>query len=305
MSAEFEDYFNEVKNSLTQRVGGNKPYAEKLVQKEYFRIKTGFYEDENPSELIDELSFTVNESIKKGLITCNKCGWEWKKSEGGKDTYDCHKCGNKNNNLNESLITERSKTDLPVRTIVRDITDFIKLKMDDTTYLPEDKGGDEMEYSFEGLPLFSVEVTTDWDPTMEQEYLIDGQTVDDGDIIEIYMKINPSYFPQSLYDIIGDLNDNVRHEMEHVLQDAGYRSPEEVRLDDEPVPTDKTYYMQPHEVPAEIKGFRRLVKLRNQPVEEVIKSWFVRNKPIHQLPDEDIEELTQFLTQKYKEYYGG
>ena len=33
MSAEFEDYFNEVKNSLTQRVGGNKKYAEKWAHK--------------------------------------------------------------------------------------------------------------------------------------------------------------------------------------------------------------------------------------------------------------------------------
>jgi hypothetical protein len=26
-------------------------------------------------------------------IKCDHCGWEWKKSEGGKDLYICHKCG--------------------------------------------------------------------------------------------------------------------------------------------------------------------------------------------------------------------
>ena len=26
-------------------------------------------------------------------IKCEHCGWKWKKSEGGKDLYICHKCG--------------------------------------------------------------------------------------------------------------------------------------------------------------------------------------------------------------------
>jgi tRNA nucleotidyltransferase/poly(A) polymerase len=39
------------------------------------------------------------------LITCKKCGWEWKMSEGGDDMYICHKCGHDNtpNALNENL----------------------------------------------------------------------------------------------------------------------------------------------------------------------------------------------------------
>jgi hypothetical protein len=305
MSAEFEDYFNQVESLLSDCVGGNDRYALKLAHNNYFRVKAGFYEDENPEDVSKELCMSVNESVNKGMVTCNKCGWEWKVSEGGKDTYDCHKCGNKKNNLNESVLTEGSKTDLPVRTIVRQMTDLIKLKMDDTFYLPEELDGDEMEYYFPGLPSFSVEFSTEWDPTLEQEYLLDGRTVDDGDVIEIELKANPSLFPGSLYDIIGDLNETLRHEIEHVMQDAGYRSSEEIRIDDEPTPTDKTYYMQKHEIPAEIKGFRRLVRLRKQPVEYVIKSWFERNRPLHNLPDEDIEELTIFLTKKYKEYYGG
>ena len=302
MSAEFEDYFTQVEDLLSDCTGKDL-YALKLAHKNYMRIKVGFYEDENPEEISKELCMSINESVKNGMVKCNKCGWEWKISEGGDDTYNCHKCGNKNNNLNESLITEKSKTDLPIRTVVRHMTDFIKTKMNDTFFLPEDLGGEEMEYYFEGLPSFSIEFDVEWDPTMEQEYLLDGRTVDDGDIIEMELKLNPNFYPGSMYDIIGDLNETLRHEVEHVMQDAGYRSPDEIRLDDEPVPTDKTYYMQPHEIPAEIRGFRRLVKLRNEPVESVIRNWFHRNKPLHQLPDGDIEELTQFLTKKYNEYY--
>jgi DNA-directed RNA polymerase subunit RPC12/RpoP len=37
-------------------------------------------------------------------VHCKNCGWDWKVSEGGKDPYICHKCGNDNKpieNLNE------------------------------------------------------------------------------------------------------------------------------------------------------------------------------------------------------------
>ena len=58
------------------------------------------------------------------------------------------------------------------------------------------------------------------------------------------------------------------------------------------------------ESPAEIAGFRRIVKLRNEPVEKVIRDWFHRHKSTHELPDEDIEELVVFLSDKYKDFYG-
>ena len=42
-------------------------------------------------KLLDILSESTNPSIK-----CEHCGWKWKKSEGGKDLYVCHKCGHNN-----------------------------------------------------------------------------------------------------------------------------------------------------------------------------------------------------------------
>jgi hypothetical protein len=69
-------------------------------------------------------------------------------------------------------------------------------------------------------------------------------------------------------------------------------------------PKDKTYYLQAHEIPAELKGFRRIVKLRKQKPEQVIRDWFNRTREIHQLDDNDINELVGVLTQKYEQYYG-
>ena len=51
-------------------------------------------------EIIKKL---LRESLDK-KITCEKCGWHWKHSEGGSDMYFCHKCGHDNtpDNINES-----------------------------------------------------------------------------------------------------------------------------------------------------------------------------------------------------------
>ena len=49
----------------------------------------------------------IIESEKNGVIHCDGCGWEWKKSEGGDDPYTCHKCGNVNK---EEDIDERSRS---------------------------------------------------------------------------------------------------------------------------------------------------------------------------------------------------
>ena len=39
-------------------------------------------------KLLSILNESPNDSIK-----CDHCGWKWKKSEGEKDIYVCHKCG--------------------------------------------------------------------------------------------------------------------------------------------------------------------------------------------------------------------
>ena len=49
----------------------------------------------------------VTEKIVGNKIVCDKCGWNWKISEGGNDLYICHKCGNDNTpKLSEGLLLE-------------------------------------------------------------------------------------------------------------------------------------------------------------------------------------------------------
>jgi hypothetical protein len=41
--------------------------------------------------------------MKDQTITCAKCKWEWKLSDGGSEPYLCHKCGRDNNPLKEYI----------------------------------------------------------------------------------------------------------------------------------------------------------------------------------------------------------
>ena len=278
MSEEFKDYYNGIVEMVVIKTN-NIPYAESLVSKNYFRIKTGFYEDENPNTIVEDLVFQIKEHLK----------------ERGKL-------------LLEGVLVESSVTDAPVREIVRTLTNIIKTKETRTYYLSEELSddGDVFEYNFKNVPEFSIEFNYDLDPRLENHYIIDGKTVDEGYTIEVSLIINPNSLPNVMYDVIADLNDIVSHEIEHIYQISwrtkDEQDPYEGRENERP--TGKDYYKQPHEIPAELVGFRRVNKLRKkEPIEKTIKDWFIRNRNVHNLNDEDIKELTEFLTQKYKEKY--
>jgi len=50
-----------------------------------------------------KLKDILNEKVEGGKVICDKCGWNWKISDGGDDTYMCHKCGNDNTPIGEDL----------------------------------------------------------------------------------------------------------------------------------------------------------------------------------------------------------
>jgi len=50
-----------------------------------------------------KLTDILNEGVKDGVVTCDKCNWHWNISDGGKHPYICHKCGNDNTPISEDL----------------------------------------------------------------------------------------------------------------------------------------------------------------------------------------------------------
>lgn len=50
-----------------------------------------------------KLKDILNEKIEGHKVICDNCGWSWNISDGGDDTYTCHKCGHDNTPVNKDL----------------------------------------------------------------------------------------------------------------------------------------------------------------------------------------------------------
>lgn len=147
--------------------------------------------------------------------------------------------------------------------------------------IPEDIS-DEMTYSFRGLNTdFTMEVKIDEDENIDG-FELDGGYYDDEDTFEIQIIYNPEFFPEKYYDLIGELNELVRHELQHLIQ-------AERGIDRPTNETDpEKYYLQPHEIDAQVAGFKRLSKIRKQPFEKIVRDFFHKNKTLSNAAKERI-----------------
>jgi len=280
LGKEFENYFKGILEMVHNSVGDNN-YAQNLCKKNYFIIKTGFYENKNPESISNEIVFPVKKYINE-----------------------------------IKMINETKGIDEPVRKIVRHIINIVKSKEYGEYSLPEDvPGSNDLEYDFDSeaqkfglsrsynIPPFSIELNYGTNINMNEPYMCNAALLNDGETIGMVIIINPEYYPQLMYDLVADVNDLIAHELEHLFQEHGMRPEEEVNYGEEK-PEGAEYYMQKHEVPAQIKGLRRIAKIRNQPIEQVIREWFKRNKYAHQMKDDEVERVINYLLSKYEERYG-
>jgi len=282
-TVEFNDYMSGILEMVYKKIG-SKMGARQLVKTNYFRIKTAFYEDEKPEMVVNDILKEHKKHINESLII------------------------NETKNINE-----------PIRLIVRDITNIVKSKEYGSYSLPEDiPGSHNFEYDFDNdykkfnisrsynIPPFSIELTYDANFNMDEPYMVNAALLDDNETIGMVVIINPEHFPQLMYDLIADVNDLVAHEIEHVFQEYGMRPEDEIHYKEEgeEEPDGIEYYTQKHEIPAQLKGIIRVAKLRKQPIEQVIMDWFKRSKYAHQLNDEEINYMVNFLSNEYKQRYG-
>lgn len=188
-------------------------------------------------------------------------------------------------------ITESRMSRLAIRTTVTDIVHILKKGEEGYFMLPDEDGG---EYSFINLPFeYGVELTLEIDDEMDG-YKIDGEYSYEPDdtisVIEFEIKYNPKTLRKNFYNIIGELNDIVAHELEHAFQynRDGYVSQER--------PTESfKYYTQPHEIGAQRVGFRRVAKLRKLPYNDVVRDWFETHKDVHKLTDDEMEKVIKII----------
>jgi hypothetical protein len=192
--------------------------------------------------------------------------------------------------LNESLIVE-SKLDNVVRTIVKDILGLIKFQRNGQFVLPEDIRIEDQTYKFSNLPEFTIELEVLESGTVDR-FDVECAYYKEEDVITIDIVINPDVKYSILYDIVGELNEQLRHEIEHMVQNVrGIELPEK-----EPKSPLK-YYTQSHEIGAQIAGFKRKAKITKQPYEKVVRNWFEDNKHKHRMTPKQAEKVIQQIIQ--------
>ena len=103
-------------------------------------------------------------------------------------------------------------------------------------------------------------------------------------MVEIDIKFNPKTLRKNIYNIIGELNDIVAHELEH-----GFQYVNEGKVYQDPPSESLGYYTQPDEIRAQRVGLRRLAKLRKLPFNNIVSEWFDTHRDIHGLTENEQE----------------
>lgn len=191
--------------------------------------------------------------------------------------------------INESLIIE-GRYDGITRVIVRDIIKMFKKTKVGEFSLPEDLGDiDEMTYDFgKNLPPFSVTLKMIEDEGVD-DFEIDGEYYRDDETIVIEIVTNPNTDKTIIQNMIGELNETVRHELEHIKQNMlGYKRKKEPK-------NPLKYYTQKSEIEAQIAGFKRRAKQEKKDIRDIANDWFKKYQKRHNLTPKEIDKLKKKL----------
>jgi hypothetical protein len=184
--------------------------------------------------------------------------------------------------MTESLITE-GKYDSVVKQLVKDVLNTIKYQKEGEFELPEDIS-QGMTYQFPQIKSeFTIELSLQVSDEVETVD-VDGAYYPEDDVIEISIVTNPNLNREILEELHFELNELIRHELEHIIQ---FERGDDIPKKEPKVPL--KYYSQKHELEAQIAGFKRRAKKERKPLEDVIRSWFNKNKLKHRLSPKNVE----------------
>jgi hypothetical protein len=182
-----------------------------------------------------------------------------------------------------------------IRSVVKDIIKVFKSKDEGEFYLPEEINPDVMTYIIPKLKYeFSVELIIEKNSNIDN-FKTNGQYSSDDETITVLIHYNPNKKRTITYDLIGELNEIVAHELRHSHQNIkghfDLKGPEE----ENPY----KYYTQPKELDALNFGFKRMSQITKKPIEVLVNNWFDKNKDIHRLNDEEKKDVINKIL-KYK-----
>jgi hypothetical protein len=193
--------------------------------------------------------------------------------------------------MNESLIVE-GQLDKTTRKLVQDVIEFFKYQREGEFGLPEDASNDEMVYELPGFNNFSIFLDLQLSDDVETVD-VDGDLYYDDDLMYITIISNPNAGYTILDELTKELNEVIRHELEHIKQhEQGYDFPN--KEPKSPV----NYYTQPHELEAQRAGFRKRAKSEKADFETLVRDWFQKNPHKHNLKPNQQEKVIQQILQK-------
>jgi hypothetical protein len=193
------------------------------------------------------------------------------------------------NTIKKKVILESAKLRQEIRTIVKDITQLFKNEDEGEFYLPNDLKDGEFEYNF---PKFNLEIELIIRQSKDvDDFILNAEYYRNENIIAVLIVYNPKDKNQILYNLIGELNELIAHELRHIYQKTYGTYNIDVQEPEEPF----EYYTQDHEIDAQVAGFKRMSQITRKPFEEVVRSWFEKNKDTHQLNDSEKEKVIQMI----------
>jgi hypothetical protein len=193
--------------------------------------------------------------------------------------------------MNESLIVE-GELDKLTRKLVQDVVQFFKHQREGEFGLPEDLDKDEMVYTYPGFDGFSIFLDLQLSDDVETVD-VDGELYYGDDLMYLTIISNPNAGYTILDELTKELNEVIRHELEHIKQhEQGYKFPNK-----EPKSPEK-YYTQQHELEAQRAGFNKRAKSEKADFETLVRTWFQKNPHKHTLNPKQQEKVIQQIIQK-------
>ena len=196
----------------------------------------------------------------------------------------------------KSLLNENNNKREEIRKIVRDVISVFKKNDEGNFYLPEDVNGEEF-YDFDKIKaILTIELTIIIDDEIDK-FEVNADWISDDDVIELTINYNSENKNKLLYDLSGELNEIIAHEIRHIDQETTGSYNTKVRKGQK----GKKYYTQPHELDAQIFGFKRISKLTKTPFDVVVKRWFNTHHNLHQMDDKDVKYVIKKIMEFKKE----
>jgi hypothetical protein len=202
----------------------------------------------------------------------------------------------------KKVILEKAQKASHIRKIVRDIITLYKREFNGEFYLPDELDDNKTEYI---LPNSQIDVELIIQPSDEvNDFMVNANFYRNDDVIVVKIVYNPNKKTQIIYDLIGELNEIISHELRHQFQrDTGmfeFNDEDEDDDDNDDELEGLEYYSQPHEIDSQVEGFKRMRDVTRRPFEELVRNWFRTHPEIHDMNPEDTKKVIDLILDYYR-----